>query len=256
MDIYQILISLVGGFFAGILNTFAGFGSVITLAIYMDLMGLPGHIANATNRVNILASSSISTATFMKNGKLDISKSKWIILTVIAGAILGIILATQLTDTGFKTAFNYLLIPILILLLINPSRFIEVDTTAKSASKWILVPLLFVFGFYAGFIQVGFGILFLIIMVMLARHDLIHSNAIKICIVASYTIIAVAIFHFQGLIDWRAGLFLTCGQAVGGYVAALNASRLEGANKIAYYILIFILVAVIIKNFRIWAFFI
>ena len=57
MQIADILISLLGGFTAGFLNALAGFGSVITLAIYMDIMNIPGHIANGTNRVNILASS-------------------------------------------------------------------------------------------------------------------------------------------------------------------------------------------------------
>ncbi|NBU52754.1 MAG: sulfite exporter TauE/SafE family protein, partial [Chitinophagia bacterium] len=51
MQIADILISLLGGFTAGFLNALAGFGSVITLAIYMDIMNIPGHIANGTNRV-------------------------------------------------------------------------------------------------------------------------------------------------------------------------------------------------------------
>ena len=255
MELSNILISFTGGFFAGVLNTLAGFGSIITLAIYMDLMGLPGHIANATNRVNILASSSVSTITFVQNNKLDLSKSKWILITVIFGAVLGILLATRLTDDGFKTAFNYLLIPVLLILLIKPKKFIEVDENSLPTSKWILIPLFFIFGLYAGFIQVGFGVLFIIIMVMMAKYDLVKSNAIKVCVVASYTIVAVLIFHFQGLIDWKAGIFLAAGQALGGYLAAVNASRLEGANKWAYIILVLIVIVVIIKNFRLWELF-
>jgi len=256
LDINQILISFTGGFFAGVLNTFAGFGSIITLAIYMDLMGLPGHIANATNRVNILASTTISTVTFYKHGKLDLTNSRWIILSVVIGAILGVLLAVQLTDDGFKTAFNYLLIPILIILLINPKRFIEVDENAIPTNKILLIILLFIFGFYAGFIQVGFGVLFLILMVMMAKYDLIHSNALKVCIVAIYTLIAIFIFHSQGLIDWKAGIFLALGQALGGFVAARNASRMQGANKLAYFILVLIVVVVIVKNFELWKVFI
>lgn len=222
----------------------------------MDLMGLPGNVANATNRVNILASSAIGTITFIKNDKLDLRKSNWILIPVILGALIGILIAGQLDDSGFKSAFKYLLIPILILLLSNPKRFIEVPTDTIPKSKWILVPALLMLGFYAGFIQVGFGVLFLLLMVVLAKVNLIKSNALKVCIVAMYTIIAVFIFHLQGLIDWKAGIFLAIGQAIGGYVAALNASRLDGANKIAYYILVTIVVLVIIKNFRVWEWFV
>jgi len=60
----EIIICIVGGFFAGIINTFVGFGSVISLAIYMDILGIAGHIANATNRVNVLASSNVAAFTF------------------------------------------------------------------------------------------------------------------------------------------------------------------------------------------------
>jgi uncharacterized membrane protein YfcA len=256
LDTTQVLLSFVGGFLAGILNTFAGFGSIITFAIYMDVLGLPGHIANATNRVNVLASSSVSTITFIKNDKLDISKSKWIFITVIFGAVLGILLATKLDNEGFEKAFNYLLIPILILLLVNPKRFIQAQIEDVPTTRWILIPLFFLFGIYAGFIQVGFGVVFLILMVMMAKYDLVHSNAIKVYIIAAYTIIAIIIFHSQGLIDWKSGLMLASGQALGGYVAARNASRMQGANKWAYMILVLIIVVVIIKNFRLWTYFI
>jgi len=256
MSEIELIISFAGGFFAGILNTLAGFGSIITLAIYMDMMGLPGHIANATNRVNVLASSSISTFTFYKKGKLKLGENGWVILTVSIGAITGIILATQLNDTSFKLAFNYLLIPILVVILLNPSRFINTDPAEIPVSRWFLIPILFVLGFYAGFIQVGFGVLFLLVLVILGKKDLIKSNVLKVAIVFIYTIFAIIIFHMQGLINWKAGLALASGQALGGYLAAIYASRFESANKWAYRLLILIVVSVIIKNFGLWKIFI
>ncbi len=256
MSAFDIIISFAGGFFAGVLNTLAGFGSIISLAIYMDLMGIPGHIANATNRINILASSSISTVTFYKNGKLDLSKNIWIIVVILIGAIVGIILATNLDSDGFKSAFNYMLIPVLIILLLNPKKIIHSNPEDIPSSKWILVPVLFLLGAYAGFIQVGFGVLLLIAMVILAKQDLIESNALKVAVVAIYTVAAVLIFHFQGMMNWTAGLMLASGQAFGGYFAARNASRMEGANKWAYRILVAIVIIVIVKNFELWKIFI
>ena len=138
---------LLGGFSAGFLNSLAGFGSIITLAIFMDLLGLPGHIANATNRVNVLSSSIVSSATYYKNGKLDLAKGKKYILAVAAGAIVGILLAADLNDTEFKTLFNYLLIPIFIIILINPKKFISPDMSTSKMSNWIVFPLFFIFGF-------------------------------------------------------------------------------------------------------------
>lgn len=255
MGTTEIIISLIGGFCAGILNALAGFGSIITLAIYMDVIGLPGHIANATNRVNVLASSSVSSLTFYKNGKLDLKGGKWILVAVFVGAMVGILMATQLDADGFKKAFKYLLPPIFVILLLNPKRFIHPDLSAPKTSKFVTMPLYFIMGIYAGFIQAGFGVIFLMVAVMMSRYDIIFGNGLKIAIVAIYTAVAVLIFHLNGMIVWKAGLALAAGQAVGGYVASRNMTLFEGAAKWSYYFLLLIVFAVMVKNFEVWTWF-
>lgn len=255
MGAAEIIISLIGGFLAGILNALAGFGSIITLAIYMDVIGIPGHLANATNRVNVLASSSISAYTFHKNGKLELNKGKWIILAVFIGAMVGVYMATQLDAQGFKQAFKYLLIPIFIILLLNPKRFINPDLSTAITSPWITMPLYFLMGIYAGFIQAGFGVIFLMVVVIMSKYDLVLGNGLKIAIVAIYGAVIVVIFQLNGMIVWKAGIALAIGQAIGGYIASKNMTRLEGANKFAYWILLGIVFLVILKNFEVWKWF-
>lgn len=254
MDLFEVSILILAGFFCGILNTLAGFGSIISLAVYMDILNIPGHLANATNRVNILASSNIAAFTFYKNGKLKISGDVSFIIATLLGAILGAVMASYVNDDQFRVAFKYLLIPILLLLISNPKKFMYVDENEKSASAWIILPLLFIIGIYAGFIQAGFGILFLMIMVMLGRYNLIRSNALKIAVVAIYTFFVVAWFWWKGMIQWVPGLTMAIGQSVGGYITAKYLSNFENANKVAYWFLILILVLVIIKNFELYTY--
>ena len=54
LEVYHYVIAIVGGLFAGILNTLAGNGSAITLTILTELLQLPGNLANGTNRVGIV----------------------------------------------------------------------------------------------------------------------------------------------------------------------------------------------------------
>ena len=56
MDItlFQFGLIIVGGFLAGVMNTLAGYGSMISLSLLMDVIGLPPNVANGTNRVNVL----------------------------------------------------------------------------------------------------------------------------------------------------------------------------------------------------------
>ena len=254
MDPSEVGILIVAGFFCGILNTLAGFGSIISLAVYMDVLNIPGHIANATNRVNILASSNIAAFTFYKNGKLKISGDIAYIIITLLGAIVGAIIASYVNDEQFRVAFKYLLIPILLLLISNPKKFLYVEEGEQSASAWIILPLLFIIGIYAGFIQAGFGILFLMILVMLGRYNLIRSNALKIAVVAIYTFFVLGWFWWKGLIQWVPGLTMAIGQSIGGYITAKYLSNFENANKVAYWFLILILILVIIKNFELYTY--
>ncbi len=252
MEPFEIVILIIGGFFCGILNTLAGFGSVISLAIYMDVLNIPGHIANATNRVNILASSNIAAATFYKNGKLKLKgDAKYIIVTLI-GVMVGVIIASYVNDAQFRTAFKYLLIPILLLLIANPKKFMHVLEDEKPSSPWIIMPMIFLIGIYAGFIQAGFGVLLLMILVMLGRYSLVRSNALKIAIVAIYSFFVVAWFWWQGMIQWVPGLIMAIGQSISGYITAKYLSKYENANKFAYWFLIVLLILVIIKNFELY----
>jgi len=255
MGTTEIIISLIGGFFAGVLNTMAGFGSIISLAIYMDVLNLPGHLANATNRVNVLASSTMGTATFYKNGRLEMQKAKWIILWVFIGAMIGVYLATQIDAEGFKEAFKYLLVAILFVLLLNPKKFINPDQSRAVSSPWLTIPIYIAMGVYAGFLQAGFGVVYLLVLVIMSRFDIIEGSAVKIATVAIYTLVIVVIFQLNGMIMWKEGLMLATGQAVGGYIAARNMTKFEGANKWAYRFIILIVVAVIIKNFELWKYF-
>lgn len=255
METSHIIISIIGGFFAGILNTLAGFGSIITLAIYMELLGIPGHLANATNRINVMGSSVVSATTFYKNGKLELHFGRWVILLVSLGAIVGVIIASQIDGAQFKVAFKYLLIPILAILLLNPKKFINTDTDKLPTSRWLTYPLYFIIGIYAGFIQAGFGVIFLLVVVILSKYDLIMANGLKTAIVAIYTLLAIIIFQFQGMIIWKAGLIMAIGQTIGGYFTAHYLSRFQGATKWAYYGIVLIVLFVIIKNFELWRIF-
>ena len=250
MEGLDIAIAIAGGFVAGFMNTLAGFGSVITLGIMMEVLGMPANMANGTNRVNILTSASMGSIVFHKSGFLDISKSRTAILTIFIGAIAGVFLAINVSNEFFKQVFNYILILILIILLTNPKRFISAREDAENYSLFILIPVYFLLGIYAGFIQMGMGVVFLIVMVMMANYQLMHANALKVFIVFLYTTVVLLIFHLNGFVDWKIGLTLAIGQTTGAFVAARQGSKWKNANLWAYRFLLFIVIIVIIRNFK------
>lgn len=251
MDItlFQFGLILVGGFLAGVMNTLAGYGSLISLSLLMEVIGLPPTIANATNRVNVLAQCSASSYGYYKNGKVDLKSNGWIIATMTLGAIVGVITVLQISNEQFKGIFRYLILFMFFMILLKPKRWMRDSNTKSTFPLPIRVVAFFALGFYGGFIQMGMGVFFLVVMVFLEGKTLINSNGIKVSIVAIYTAIVLAIFHYKGLVDWKAGMLIAIGQTVGGYLTAKYASQSPNANKWAYYVLLIIVLVVIIYQF-------
>lgn len=249
MDLLPYFIAIVGGLLAGFINTLAGSGSVITLSILTEVLGLPGNVANGTNRVGIMAQGITTTWAFHKNGKLKLGHSKFYIFLVFIGAILGIIAANNVSNEQFKVVFKYLMILTFFIILIKPSRWFRV-TQSDFKLNPILATLLFIpLGFYGGFIQMGMGIFFLVVMVLLAKMNIMEANAVKIFVVLLYTIVALAIFEYNGLIDWKLGGIIAIGQAIGGWLGAEFGSKWKNADKVAYWLLVLIVLIILIRMF-------
>ena len=243
------LVAIAGGFAAGIINTLAGSGSVITLGILTELMGLPANLANGTNRVGILAQGIASSRIFLKSGMFSFYKSKQVLALTSIGAILGVYVATIIPNEGFNFVYKYLMLLMLIVILIKPSRWIKEEQVDKNISTWLSVPIFLTLGFYGGFIQMGMGIFFMAATVLLAGFNLREANIAKTIVVTFYTFIVVAIFQWQGLIAWPVGLTIAVGQSVGGVVAAKFITRSEYATKAAYAFLVIIVVVIVSRQF-------
>ncbi|HKK74122.1 MAG TPA: sulfite exporter TauE/SafE family protein [Saprospiraceae bacterium] len=244
---YHYLIAILGSALAGGINTLAGNGSAITLTILTELLGLPGNMANGTNRVGVWTQSIAGSYAFYKNGKLDVKGSSLYIWLTVIGAIAGILTAVWVSNEQFLSVFKVLLVVMFIVILVKPKRWLRETDVSKRPPLWLAIPLFLGVGFYGGFIQMGMGIVFLAVMVLLARYSLIHANAVKIVVVGIYTALAIIIFQYKGLIDWEIGLIMAIGQTIGGYYTAVFAAKYEHANIWAHRVLVIVVVLALVK---------
>ena len=249
MELYQYVIAIIGGLVAGVINTLAGNGSAITLTILTEVLGLPPNVANGSNRVGIIFQSWSSTYAFNKGGKLPVKKSLKFVIPSVIGALFGVWVAVNVSNEAFKEVFKYLMIALLFVILIKPKRWLQpTDSEAKHSLVWI-IPLYLALGFYGGFIQMGMGIFFLASMVLLAKFDLVEGNAVKVFVVACYTIFVLGIFAYRGLVDWQAGGLIAIGQFTGAYFTAKYASEYPNLNVWVYRILVAVVIFAIVKLF-------
>jgi len=249
LTIFQIIVAILGGFVAGFINTLAGNGSAITLTILIEILGVPPSMANGTNRVGIMAQSITGTWAFHKEGKLNLKKNLKYIIPIVIGAIIGVISVVNVSDGQFRSVFKFLMVIMLGVILVKPKRWLRKTDLNRSLPLYLHIPVFLALGFYAGFIQMGMGVIFLAVMVLLSKVNIMESNAIKMMAVGLLTIFVLSIFHYKGLVDWKIGAIMAIGQATGGWATATYVSRYKRADEVAYWVLVVIVVTAVIRLF-------
>lgn len=246
---YLLPLILLGGFTAGIINTLAGSGSVVTLAI-LSFLGLPSNIANGTNRIGILLQSMAGFHTYQKHTEISFKKNKWMVFACVLGAIVGTQLVVDMDERALNFLIAFLMIFLLGLVLFKPQKWLKQQSSGKSIwSRPIGLLVFFAIGIYGGMIQAGVGIFLLAAMILGEGLTLNQSNGIKLLIVLFYTIPSLLLFVYYGQVNWFYGILLATGQIAGAVLAARYATKYPEAPKYIRYFLILILIASIFRFF-------
>jgi uncharacterized protein len=245
----EFLVSFFGGLIAGSINTLAGNGSAIVLIILTDVAGLSPNVANGTNRIGVLIQTLASGYELNKKHNQELRNSKSIIIVTVLGALLGVFIASIISNEQFKQAYKFMMLLMLIVILVKPSRWLKSEKSLPLFPAYISYPVFFLVGVYGGFIQMGVGIFLLAALVLLAGYTIMNSNLVKALIVASYTVVVLIIFQIKGLVDWEAGIIIALSQGLGGWLTAKYANNSVYVEKIAYFLLVLIVVFSVIYQF-------
>ena len=88
MNYADIFTLVVVGIAAGFINVIAGGGSMLSVPALV-LMGVPGPVANGTNRIAIIAQATVAAATFARRGVHNLRLTLVLSACLIPGAIIG-----------------------------------------------------------------------------------------------------------------------------------------------------------------------
>ncbi|MDY8136174.1 sulfite exporter TauE/SafE family protein [Aquimarina sp. 2201CG5-10] len=241
-----ILLACIG-FIAGVINTIAGGGSLLTLPMLI-FMGLPPAIANGTNRIGIFIQSITSVAGFKSKGISPSSLSIYLGISALIGSLIGAQIAIDIKGDTFNKILAVVMITVVIFMVFKPKVKLE-DVTERMSGKyrWLSILAFFFIGIYGGFIQAGVGIFILLALTSINRLGLVQSNAIKVLVVFIYTIGALAIFIYNNQIDYLYGLILASGNAAGGWIASRwSVKKGDGIVKI------FLVIMVVAMAIKLW----
>lgn len=222
MEVHEILLLVGAGLIAGIINTLAGGGSLLSVPLLVWI-GLPGDVANGTNRVGVLAQSATAIRGFAKEGVPGLRSALPVLVPVVLGSTVGAIGIAQLTGPSFERVFGV----VMLLLLVPTLRGGLSGGSEESATPWspaLRFAVFLAIGVYGGAIQAGVGLV-LLVALKRAGYDLVRANSIKVVIVFTLTAVAIPVFVAAGQVEWLPAACLVAGFALGGRVGARVAVR-------------------------------
>jgi len=235
------LVVVAVGIVAGIINTLAAGGSLLTLPVLMAL-GLPPNMANGTNRIAIFLQNVVGVRQFHKEKVMDFPSGFRVGIPAAVGAIAGAFIAVNLNDEVMKLAIAGVMILVFFLILLRPNRWINSHEEHPPIPYWIQVIVFFLVGIYGGFIQAGVGFFLLTSLVLGSGFELVKANALKLFIILLYTPLALLIFFLHGDVNLWIGLVLAVGNMTGAWIGTKIAVK-WGAVFIRYFVLVAILIA-------------
>ncbi|PKP52437.1 MAG: hypothetical protein CVT92_09020 [Bacteroidetes bacterium HGW-Bacteroidetes-1] len=241
MNWIEVTALIVSGVFVGFINTLAGGGTIISMAIFLFL-GLPIDVANGTNRIAVILQNITSVSTFSQKKMLDFNKGTRLAIPAVIGSLLGAWLAVDINKEAFEKAFAAVLLLMIFFMVFKPSNYLKGrEDLMKRKVTWVQVLMFFLIGFYGGFVQVGVGYFLLAALVIGAGFDLVRANAIKVWIVLLYTPFALAVFVYHGAVNWKFGLIHAIGNIIGAYIASHLAVQ-KGIVFVKWVIIIVIII--------------
>ncbi|MBY0421958.1 MAG: sulfite exporter TauE/SafE family protein [Parvularculaceae bacterium] len=230
--LFDLALLFGAGIACGWINVVAGGGSAFTVPV-MLFLGMPGPVANGTNRIAIIAQSVAAVAEFRRKGFSDLRLSASLGAVASVGALIGAGFGVRLSGEWFDRVLALVLVGVAILMATGADKPPAGPAAARPRNLALGHALMFGAGIYGGFIQVGVGFLMMPILYRVMGLDLVRVNMHKVFITLMFSVVALAVFAVKVEIAWTAGAALAAGNMIGGWAGA-RSTILRGARFVKY----------------------
>jgi uncharacterized protein len=233
MDVARVAILLAAGVLAGVMNSIAGGGTIVTFPSLM-LTGLSSIVANATSTVALLPGALSSLAGYRKNIS---AVSRWLRLFApvsLVGGLIGGVLLVQTPSSLFDRFVPWLILFATVLFMAHSffshlfsSRHLQKGS--MPSRRWITGAVAFQLGvaIYGGYFGAGIGILMLASLGMLGFEDVHEMNTVKVVLGFMINVVAASYFIASGLIEWTEAGIMAGGTIIGGFSGAHFAQKVK-----------------------------
>jgi uncharacterized membrane protein YfcA len=218
-------------FLAGIIDSIAGGGGLISLPAYL-FAGLPPHLALGTNKFSSCWGTLFATHRYWRSKMIDMR----VALTSAAGALLGSWLGTKtvlLINPYFLNYILVILIPLIAIITVMNQNIGMHNLSGNHSVKrklWLGVIAGMVIGFYDGFFGPGTGTFLILFYTVMLHYDFVTANANTKVVNLASNIAALVTFAAAGKVLYMlaipAALCGIMGNLVGAKIVVLRGSKI------------------------------
>src|SRR5260370_13537333 len=229
MPFIQAALIFIAAFCAGVVNSIAGGGTLLTFPLLIWL-GLDPKVANANSTVALwpgLFGGTFGYRREMNDSSLILMRLG--VISVIGGGVGAWLLIATPSPVFARLVPLLILFATILFMIQGPvNRWLRLPVASGESTKgwWIGVIILqFFSATYGGYFGAGNGILMLAAMGLIGLHDIHRANGIKNFLGVCINSVAVVSFSFMHLVSWPRSLLMAVAASLGGYFGARTARR-------------------------------
>lgn len=246
---YHYLLLVLVGFVVGFINTVAGGGSLISLAVLI-FFGMPPSVANGTNRIAVFIQSILGVTGFKSKGVSTFPFNIYLGISAMLGSIVGANIAVDVSGATFNKILAVVMMVVLLIIIFKPKlKTADIQERITGKYLWVGIIAFFFFGIYGGFINAGLGFIVILFLHFANHMTLVRANATKVAVVLIYTFSSLAVFIYHDKVIWKIGLILAIGNGTGAWLASrVSVARGDGFIKK------FLMLMIIVMAVKLWFF--
>ena len=224
----HIILLVLGGLGAGIVNGVAGGGTLISFPLLLAL-GYPALTANVTNTVGIWPGYAGGAAGFRKEIGGQRERLVRLVPLALLGGIAGAILLLTTSSAVFKDLAPWLVLGASLLFAAQPLLRRALGESAHVPPRTrpvLLAGGTFAASVYGGYFGAGLGVMLLAILGLALPDSIARTSGLRTALSILVNGVAAAVFLIHGGLAWKAVGFLAIGSLAGGWIGALVALRI------------------------------
>ena len=233
-------------FTAGLIDSIAGGGGLISLPAYM-IVGLPPHMALGSNKFSSTFGTFVANIRYFKNKRVELKSGLLSVPAALLGSTIGSRVVLLVSDEILRYLMLFVVPIVAIFILINKNFGLDnrFDELKMSYVAIISISAGLVIGFYDGFFGPGTGSFLILVFALLLKLDLVTASGnAKLVNLATNIAALVTFIRFSQVAFALAIPAAICGIA-GNYVGSGLAIK-KGAKFIRP---IFVLALVLLLGF-------